>query len=221
MVFPEHQVYRPRPLCEQILQIQLAKEKWNQVFRQAGKQYAESELPDRVTQVSRTYYVALTSCIIEEEIDIEAKGNSVAESDEDKEDMAPWVLDEERYENESTMMSIVKGTRKARFRLNRVGVAAPQKSPSRASKTRFSFAAAEYYSQNSHKESMWHMKWLSRLKRFKLDTDSGDSSDDNGKPADGAMQGSSLQAPDILSNAKNSLAGSLGSGVEIDDIILH
>ncbi|MCP4198839.1 MAG: hypothetical protein GY762_16970 [Proteobacteria bacterium] len=219
---PNPRDYRPRPICETIWQEDVPRHKWDWYFQQAGKHYQESQMPEAMAHKKNTLYVALTSCIVEEKIDIEAKGDSVAGSDEDKEEMAPWVLDEDRYEDESTMMSVVEGNTRSRTRKNNVAIATHKKRNATSSNARFSFASAEYYSQNSLGESMWHMKWLSRLKRFKLDFDSDDeTSNSGGSTSDGTVQSNNKQGPPILNGVKSSLANRLGKGVQIDDFILH
>jgi hypothetical protein len=214
--------YRPKPICETIWQKDVPRHKWDWYFQKAEKNYDARQMPEAMSLKTNTIYVALTSCVVKEKIDIEAKGESVADSDEDKEEMAPWVLDKDRYEDESTMMSIVEGNTKSRTRKNKVAIATHKKRDTTSLNARFSFASAEYYSQNSLSESMWHMKWLSRLKRFKMDSNSGDeSSHSRGNSEDGAVQNNSQPEPPIMNAAKNSLSNRLGKGVQIDDFILH
>jgi hypothetical protein len=120
------------------------------------------------------------------------------------------------------MISIVEGNTKSPARKNNVAIATHKKRDTPSLNARFSFASAEYYSQNSPGESMWHMKWLSRLKRFKIDSNSGDeSSNSDSNTADGAVQNNSQPEPPIMNAAKNSLSNRLGKGVQIDDFILH
>jgi hypothetical protein len=69
---------------------------------------------------------------------------------------------------------------------------------------------------------MWHMKWLSRLKRFKLDSNSEDeSSDPSGDEAHGATPSANQQSPGIMNQAQQGILNGLGGGVQIDDFILH
>jgi hypothetical protein len=69
---------------------------------------------------------------------------------------------------------------------------------------------------------MWHMKWLSRLKRFKLDLNSGDDSfGSNVNGADDTVQSNNQQGPNIMGQAKKNMINGLGGGVQIDDFILH
>ena len=161
--------------------------------------------------------------------------------------MAPRILDEERYAEENTLTSILTGTRSATKRLRLIGAALPGQSSGPHGGTRFSFAAASYYSKNSDKESMWHMKWLSRLVRVRLDFGAGDQGYGGGQQtenssspgstsySDFAGSSSDLGSPEGLSDeiaqnnqqgfelidqAKQSMFGSLEES-DINDYLLH
>ncbi len=121
-----------------------------------------------MTLKKQVLYIALSSCVIEEEIRVVAQGDPLVDQGENSDDLAPGVLDESRFPDEAKMTSVLWGTRQAGGRLKAVSIAAKEGAKGIIGKTRFSFAAAEYHSQNKDSEAMWQMKWLSRLIRFQL-----------------------------------------------------
>ena len=149
-------------------------------------------------------------------IDIKAQGEPMVGANEDTSDMAPRVLDTDRYPQEARITSVLWGKRKAGGRLKGVSFASQDKGPKGTGKNRYSFAAADYYSQNSDNEAMWHMKWLSRLVRFQLNN--GDISQ-QGQDAPQDIQTNNSEGQKMMEKAMGSVSDKLG--VDVDDYLLH
>jgi hypothetical protein len=159
----------------------------------------------------------------ESDTEVAAQGTPIAESDEDKKDMAPRVLDEDRYADESVLTSILTGERRAANRVSGVAMATWGRNNGSQGTVRFGFAAAEYYSKNNNDESMWHMKWLSRLVRFPLESSSGGSGSTGAESTgysqdieDNNQTGQSLMAE---ANEETATRFEIGGG--IGDFVLH
>jgi hypothetical protein len=156
--------------------------------------------------VTRKAYLVLSGCVLEEDIAVEAQGEPIAQNDEERSSMAPRELDVERFEAESTLRALVLGGRKAGRRLQGTNLFGHKASDKLGQ--RLSVAAAEYYSMDDYPESLWSMRWLSRLVRFSLE---------------GATQGedeSSRQAQNLLGQGLLPHTGGHLDGA-IDDYILH
>ncbi|MCP4602000.1 MAG: hypothetical protein GY847_16035 [Proteobacteria bacterium] len=212
--------YYPKPICETIGQEEVTDPYDIAHYLRLAHEEDESmeyEHTPRMTLKEQTLYLSLNSCVVEEEIEVEHQGESIANGKQDKETMAPRVLDTDRFPGEAEMTSILWGKSKASRRGQEVAIAS-EESPSRTfSDNRVSFAAAEYYSQNSDNEAMWHMKWLSRFIRFQWDdTDSNDK-----KSSDGIRSDNNGDGMERMSKVKDFISDKLGTGVEINDYLLH
>jgi hypothetical protein len=160
----------------------------------------------KVEHVISKAFLVLSGCVIEEDITVEAQGEPVASSEEERSSMAPRELDVERYEKESTLRAMAMGKRGASARLSEVdlfhhGAAAGWD-------RRLSMAAAEYYSMDEDSESLWHMRWSSRLVRFSLT---------------GATQGNDESSEQAREWLEARLFGTLSGDISgsIDEYILH
>ncbi len=218
---PEIDEYFPRPICQRVAEEEItdSSDIYYYLQKRQETEYKVlefSETPQMFLK-KQTIYAAMTSCTVEEKIDVEAEGESMIGPDDNKDDLAPRVLDEERFPDDAEMMSILIGERRAGRRLKGVRIGAKTGGGSDSSSNRFGFAAADYYSQNSDKESMWHMQWLSRLIRFQLTEDS-----EGGGSASGQDQiDNNKQGQEMMNQALDSITGKLGGGVSIDDYLLH
>ncbi|MCP4677200.1 MAG: hypothetical protein GY854_17130 [Deltaproteobacteria bacterium] len=218
---PEIDEYFPRAICQRIAEEEVTDSSDIYYYQQKRqeKKYKVlefSETPQMFLK-KQIIYVALTSCTVVEEIDVEAQGEPMIGPGENKDDLAPRVLDEERFPDDAEMTSILWGKRRAGRRLKGVGIGAKTGGGGKSFSDRFGFAAAEYYSQNSDKESMWHMQWLSRLIRFQLTDDSEDGDSTSGQD----QTKNNKKGREMMNQAMDSITSKLGGGVSIDDYLLH
>jgi hypothetical protein len=218
---PSIEKYSPRPICE----IQDTEEVTSEsdiawYFAQyQGWVPPPGEVPE-ITLVNQTLFVALSSCLIEEEIEIEAEGEPMVSSEDEEGSMAPRVLDPERFPEEAEVTSILYGTSQAEQRKEGVAIGFGGSASSGGTDKRFAFAAAEYYSMDSDDEAMWHMRWLCRLVRFQLGSDDDDNNGE-GQTGQGDIDANNQEGFDLMSEALESITSNLGSGTDIDDYLLH
>ncbi|MDJ0763231.1 MAG: hypothetical protein QNJ97_09610 [Myxococcota bacterium] len=216
---PEKNEYTPKPICERQKREPVTNpmeiDYYLDAYESQSGATPHEGPPPQMTLVQQTLYVVLSGCTIREEIQIEADGEPIA-SEEDKKKMYPRVLDLERFPDEAEMMSILFGTGKSGRREKAVGIASEKKPTGDDTVTRFSFAAAEYYSQNSDEEAMWHMQWLSRLIRF-----TWDDGDDTGEGEAGEIGSNNDDANQHYQTAMQAIKDKLGKGVDINDYLLH
>jgi hypothetical protein len=213
--------YYPRLICERIEEEPVTdREDISYYLQQIGSVVgrppsgeAAADTPEMTLQ-KQTIYLALSSCVVKEEIDVKAEGKPMVGPGEDSSDMAPRVLDPEKFPKQAKITSVLLGKRKANNRLKGVSIASKEKLGDDKSENRFGFASAEYYSQNSDDEAMWHMKWLSRLVRFQW---SNGDQEDQYAPQD--IQSNNADGLDMMSQAKSSISDKLG--VDVDDYLLH
>ncbi len=210
-VVPAIEEYAPRPICERQATQEVPGGDISYYLAQAG--VAGGDDPPEMTLVRQTIYVALSSCTIEEEVVIEAEGEPMVSGDDEDGDMAPRVLDMDRFPDEAEITAVLWGKGHASARKKGVGVAADG-AETGGSDARISFAAAEYYSMDENSEAMWHMRWLSRLVRFQWDgTGEGQGSESHGENnQDGFEQ---------TSEAAGGIMGNLGLEGELNDYLLH
>jgi hypothetical protein len=221
---PRSHEYSPRPVCEIVESDRVPLRDVDFYLLRAGIR-TERETVPVMTRKRQTLFVALSSCVVKEKMEIKAdsdKGSMVSSEEggdeqEEKESMSPKVLDEEKYAEYSTLTSIVEGSRGATKRKQKVAIAIPGKKVDKSLNARLSFASAEYYSQDSLKESMWHMQWLSRLVRVNI----GNSGSTGGSEDSKDSKGNNAEGADMMNSAMDNLGGQFGKGVSIDDIILH
>ncbi len=211
--------YRPVPICELLDEAEIEDEidiKYYLERHQKGsKDIGPGVAFPRMTLKKQTLYVGLSGCIIKKQITVTAEGDSIISGEGDKESMSPFVLDEDKYKDQSKMTGIVEGSPKRDHREKGVAIGWKEANRKNNVNMRFSFASAEYYSQSKTKDVMWEMRWLSRLIRFRLGDD-GDNAQGSGD-----MMTNNKGGFDMMEQAKEQISKELGAGMDIDDYLLH
>jgi hypothetical protein len=211
---PEKSEYWPRPICERRRETEVTgAERDRYLALGGGAGWGDADAPETV-RVRQTLFVALTSCVVMETVEIGTDEDPLVAPGEDTSDMRPRVLDPERFPDEAQMTSILWGKGAAGRRSRRVG-AAVDAAGGGVGSSRFGFAAAEYYSMDEDEEAMWHMRWLSRLKRFRLDRSGGQGASGEEQAANNA------EGMEMTEAAIDAIGGSLGGGLDVEDYLLH
>jgi len=162
------------------------------------------DLPNgtRLTRNRLYHYREILGCVTEEEIKVEAKGDSVDSNALPRELVDDW-------RKNSQVRSIVIGGSGAGKRTERVGVAldGPMGGPVAAA-GKMAIAQAEFTSPS---QDMWTMDWYARLVRFRFEPGGGL----------GDCRGSAM--PDECEDVSGWLTGGLFKGIEkaADQMLLH
>ncbi|MFO8072087.1 MAG: hypothetical protein R6V85_09455 [Polyangia bacterium] len=170
---------------------------------------ADGSYPEGAEIVTRTVYLELHGCLVEEEIEMEVQGEPL-----DSDEWArPRALDEDLLPEGLRVRGFVLAGTDHEQRRRGVAIAAGA-GPGDVLPGRLAFAGADFLSGEM---DLWHMDWRGRLIRFRLPAGGLDL----GSQCGGEFAGECGQVGDkIDGGGEDGLLGSLGAP-GLEDFVLH